>query len=310
MDGFFETDDRDGGTPAPSAGEAAAFALLDAMPHGGVILGADGCIGHANAAFLAMLGLPVARVAGTRLADLLDGPAGPAFEAAFDGAATAETEVEVSVNRDNGTTVLLALRLAPLGKGGLDGRSLVAVDLTERHRLESRIRSLALTDELTGLYNARGFFALADQVTRVAHRAGAQVLVAFADVDGLRRINDAHGHREGSLALMDTAVILRQTCRDADLIARIGGDEFAVIGMVPKADGGPRLVERIREQLDAHNAGAGRPYALTVDVGVATGSSEPPVDIADLLHHADMAMYEARRARTQAALEAATVARS
>src|SRR5258708_12526210 len=97
--------------------------------------------------------------------------------------------------------------------------------------LDRELRSLALTDDLTGFYNRRAFLALATQQIRVAIRKGQGLLLFFADVDYLKEINDTCGHREGDLALVHTANALEQTFRNSDILARLGGDEFAVFAL-------------------------------------------------------------------------------
>src|SRR5207247_1593642 len=99
----------------------------------------------------------------------------------------------------------------------------------ERNRLHTALLDLALVDDLTGLYNRRGFLTLATRDLRLAHRSNETLLVAFADLDDLKGVNDAAGHAVGDRALRDTAALLRQTFRDSDLVARIGGDEYAVL---------------------------------------------------------------------------------
>lgn len=295
---FLDASGDDLGMPLTAA-DSAFRALVEAMPDGAAILSPTGRVAYANHAMATLLGLGNHSLVGLLMADAVGAASQTPLAAALERARAGEpgARAEVQVARDDGTTVTLQLDLGAMTVAGEAATCLVAADLTERHRVEARLRSLALTDELTGLYNARGFFALAEQTSKVAHRAGATVIVAFADLDGLRAINEQFGHREGSRALMDTAVILRQTCRDADLIARIGGDEFAVLGMVGKPDDKERLLERIREQLEIHNRDAGRAYRLSVSVGVVTGSPEPPFNVQELLHRADMAMYDVKRGR-------------
>jgi PleD family two-component response regulator len=113
----------------------------------------------------------------------------------------------------------------------LDGRLLARAlrHAIERTRLDRALLSLALVDDLTGLYNRRGFLTFATRDLRLARRGDETLLVAFADLDDLKRVNDTAGHAVGDRALRDAAVVLRQTFRDSDLVARIGGDEYAVL---------------------------------------------------------------------------------
>src|SRR5579885_3216035 len=95
--------------------------------------------------------------------------------------------------------------------------------------LERELRSLALTDDLTGLYNRRAFLTLASQQMKLSRRKGKSLLLFFADVDGLKRINDEFGHQAGDLAIARTAEALERSFRKSDIVARIGGDEFVAL---------------------------------------------------------------------------------
>jgi GGDEF domain-containing protein len=97
--------------------------------------------------------------------------------------------------------------------------------------LERELRSLALTDDLTGLYNRRGFLASATQQLKLARRNTKESLLLFCDLDNLKQINDSYGHVEGDGALVRTADTLEQTFRHSDVLARLGGDEFAVLAL-------------------------------------------------------------------------------
>ena len=122
------------------------------------------------------------------------------------------------------------------------------VSALENARLYKEIQKLAIMDELTGLYNRRGFFTLAVQHIRLAQRVKGLLLI-FTDIDGMKEINDTLGHGQGDQALIDAAGVLKQTYRSADIIARVGGDEFAILAMTTgKSDTGS-LPGRLQEQL-------------------------------------------------------------
>lgn len=157
---------------------------------------------------------------------------------------------------------------------------------------QETLRNLSLTDDLTGLYNRRGFFAFANQHLKTARRAGCGVSLVYADMDGLKAINDTHGHDEGSKALGRVADVLRRTFRGSDIVARIGGDEFVVLEAAAGAGGG---VERLRENLRRHNAETSGPYELSLSVGVfRCGPGDDP-NVEEMLARADELMYEEKR---------------
>jgi diguanylate cyclase (GGDEF)-like protein/PAS domain S-box-containing protein len=177
-----------------------------------------------------------------------------------------------------------------------------AQDVTELKEAEATMRTLSLTDELTGLYNQRGFLALAEQQLRSAQRTGQTFSLLYADMDGLKQINDTYGHQEGSQALRQLAEILRRSFRGADTIARIGGDEFAIL----VADTTPSNVEiplvRLQELLLYYNLREFHDYQLSLSIGAVCVNPVDGCSIADLLMKADQAMYENKNGKRLSAL--------
>jgi diguanylate cyclase (GGDEF)-like protein len=156
------------------------------------------------------------------------------------------------------------------------------------------LRTLSISDDLTGLYNRRGFYVLAEQQIKIARRTGRAMLLASADLDGLKSINDGFGHHEGDRALVDAAQILRDSFRESDIIGRIGGDEFVVL-MTEKPEINARvLFDRLARNLEAHNRKVTRPYPFSISLGIASFDPKQPVSLNDLLVQADRSMYEAK----------------
>ena len=184
----------------------------------------------------------------------------------------------------------------------LDGEHLARAlrHAIERNRLHTALLDLALVDDLTGLYNRRGFLTLATRDLRLAHRGNETLLVAFADLDDLKGVNDAAGHAVGDRALRDTAALLRQTFRDSDLVARIGGDEYAVLVRHAGPESAGVLAERLKRQLRDFNRRAGRPYQLSVSLGFATHKASTLGSVAGLLDRADRALYRDKRRKHDA----------
>jgi diguanylate cyclase (GGDEF)-like protein len=159
-------------------------------------------------------------------------------------------------------------------------------------------RTEAITDELTGLYNRRGFRALAEHQLRIARRSGADVLVLCVDLDGFKPINDRFGHAEGDRALCEIAGLLRTTVRETDLVGRVGGDEFALLVVDADEATEHAVVGRLRHALTFRNLGVSRPYPLAVSLGAVRFDADRGASLDELLERADAALYEAKRGRT------------
>ena len=172
----------------------------------------------------------------------------------------------------------------------------------KQYMLQTELSNLALQDELTGLYNRRGFLALAERQLKVARRSGRSLLLFFIDVDGLKEINDIFGHGEGDAALKCTAEALEATFRDSDVIARLGGDEFAVLAIEASGQSEATIRERLAEYLNS--ARQASDYQFSVSLGVARFDPWNQTSIRDLIAEADGAMYEQKRRRSAERLNA------
>jgi diguanylate cyclase (GGDEF)-like protein len=166
-----------------------------------------------------------------------------------------------------------------------------------RSRYLSQLRSFALTDDLTGLYNRRGFLILGLQNLKQAKRNNHTQLLFFIDVDQFKRINDALGHMEGDAFLVCCAEVLRKTFRDSDLIARIGGDEFVILAQESGEASRETILRRLDSTLLALNGRVDSPHKLSLSVGSARFDPENPVTLGELMTLADRAMFEHKRAK-------------
>jgi diguanylate cyclase (GGDEF)-like protein len=162
--------------------------------------------------------------------------------------------------------------------------------------LDRELRHLALTDELTCLYNRRGFFAAAAQQLKLASRNAQGLLLLYCDVDNLKKINDSFGHQQGDLALIRTADALEKAFRDSDILARLGGDEFVVLAWEASDQTKDVLLRRLEKTLKKTNTGETR-YRLSLSVGAAHFDPKHAVSLGELMAQADEAMYEQKRNR-------------
>jgi len=160
--------------------------------------------------------------------------------------------------------------------------------------LEQNIRDLSLRDELTGLYNRRGFYVLAAHDLQLANRSGDPFSVLFLDVDNLKQINDTLGHEAGSELLQEFAAILSTTIRATDVVGRVGGDEFVIAGSAPVAEI-ELAVKRIEDATSRVNAQHDRSYLVSYSLGHVTSEPGASESLDDLLGKADKIMYQAKR---------------
>ena len=162
--------------------------------------------------------------------------------------------------------------------------------------LDRELRYLALTDELTCLYNRRGFFAAAAHQLKLARRNMQGMLLFFGDLDNLKKINDTYGHAEGDLALVRAADALEEAFRESDVVARLGGDEFAVLALTGPNDSEQGLLRRLEKSMEKASRNDCR-YQLSISIGVARFDPKRAVTLGELMAEADKAMYERKRGR-------------
>jgi diguanylate cyclase (GGDEF)-like protein/PAS domain S-box-containing protein len=187
--------------------------------------------------------------------------------------------------------------LSPVGEddGTVSAVSIISKQITERKEIEEELRKLSLTDELTGLYNRRGFMTLASQQLKIANRLKRELLLVSSDLDDLKIINDTMGHHEGDQALVNVASIFMDTFRSSDIIARIGGDEFVVLQMKNPEDPLSISTKRLQENLVNHNQQSTKPYDLSLSIGSVIYKPEQPKSLMQILAEADAKMYAQKK---------------
>jgi len=176
------------------------------------------------------------------------------------------------------------------------------LDITERKRMENEIRDLSLRDHLTELYNRRGFISLAEQQIKMAQRAEKKIQLTFIDVDDLKLINDKLGHEEGDKALIETANILRHAFRQSDIIARVGGDEFAVLAIDTMDMNSEAFSKRLQQKIDEFNTKELRKYMLSMSWGTSVFDPKSPLSMDELMSSADKLMYIQKRGKQKVVL--------
>ena len=167
-----------------------------------------------------------------------------------------------------------------------------------------KLERLSSVDEMTGLYNRRGFFELAGRQFDLAKRRGSDLLLLFADLDSLKQINDTHGHAEGDAAIQTMGDILSRSFRQTDVVARLGGDEFIAMAIDCTMKECGIILDRAHALLDEHNASSGKPYKLSFSVGAAPSTGRLNEGLDGLMAEADSRLYEAKREAKETAQRA------
>jgi diguanylate cyclase (GGDEF)-like protein len=169
----------------------------------------------------------------------------------------------------------------------------------ELKKANEALRTLVLIDDLTGLYNRRGFLTFAEQHLKLARRIKRELLLVFLDLDGLKQINDTFGHPEGDRALVKTAQILKATFhRDLDIIARLGGDEFVVLTMDSFLESAEIIYTRLEGHLRKTSAQTNCSYQLSFCLGMTRFNPKGSMTLSDMMAEADEDLYKNKRART------------
>jgi diguanylate cyclase (GGDEF)-like protein len=162
------------------------------------------------------------------------------------------------------------------------------------------LSEISKTDQLTGLYNRRGFLECVQNVINSTKNYNKELLVLYADMDHLKMINDQYGHEEGDFALKEIAAILKEAFRSTDVVSRFGGDEFVAFALT----GNPNYSETMKQRIDdiskQHNAEVEKPYVIEMSVGICEVLCNPAIDIQHVLEEADKQLYIEKRMKKRA----------
>lgn len=210
-----------------------------------------------------------------------------------------QTRYELEIFAKDGRRIPLEVSTRLIIKGGQPiGVQGIARDITEHKRTEDTLRSLSLIDDLTGLYNRRGFLALGEQQVKLTQRTGHGFTLVFADLDGMKKINDTYGHKAGDQALRTVAELLKKSFRESDIIARLGGDEFTILALEDYDSPEARAVTaRLLEKLEEYRKQKDHPFDLSLSIGVVQFNPESSCSLEELIAQADREMYEDKQGK-------------
>lgn len=272
--------------------------LYHNAPAGYVCVSSDGVVHRANRRAFEWLSFDAGSLTHGELAHLLAPESALRFlelhRAVCAGEAVEDVELEVRATADRTRWLVASGSIVRDEEDRVLGARYALLDATARHEAEQCLRRLALTDELTGLYNRRGFRMLVERELALAHRRGSRGALLFVDVDGLKHVNDTWGHEVGSELLVRCADLLRRTFRDCDLVGRLSGDEFAVF--LPDCVAPETAVVRLRAAVDTAGPDE-RGIRPQMSIGGVAVETAPRVDVDEWLTRADAAMYEDKRRR-------------
>ncbi len=275
----------------------ARYSQLLALVPDAVIVHAGGTVLFTNPAAANLLGLPSElAIVGKPVAEFVHADSREAFAEVSGDRPEIGTEraprVRAQMLSANGSVVDVEVASSPCVYHDRPAMVLLARDITAQLRYERDLHALALVDELTGLQNRRAFTLFAEQELARARRQGRTPVLVFADLDGLKQINDEHGHGAGDHAIRLVANALRSIFRETDIVARWSGDEFVAM----LVDGTDEAAHAIGARLDAvieAQASPTLPYVVTASVGASP--LDPALPLRDAMERADAELYSQKK---------------
>ncbi|MGV8968711.1 MAG: EAL domain-containing protein [Cellulomonas sp.] len=291
--------DREFAEQALARSTAEFVAAFEYAPEGMALIGSDRRILNANRALSEISGYPVGDLLALTLEEFLDEP-----ESSVEAEGLAETiaghrdesRCELTIVRADGARRWVSVSAARIGAQGSVNHAVLHVeDITDRKGYERRLLHLANHDPLTGLANRRRFREDLERYLTLANRARVGGALILLDLDHFKDINDTLGHPAGDALLSATADALRGRVREADLIARVGGDEFAVLLWAVDLSEATVLAEEVLETV--RSAGVdhdGKRVRTTVSAGLVMLDGAGTVTADEVISNADLAMYEAK----------------
>lgn len=196
-----------------------------------------------------------------------------------------------------------AFKFLHLIKEQMSTQKQLMLSLQEIHDKNNQLNHLSVSDELTGLYNRRGFMDKTTQLITASENEGRKAIIVYADMDNLKLVNDKFGHKDGDFALKSIANTLRSSFRDTDIVGRIGGDEFVAFAFLDSDD----FVEELQSNLKKHskqvNETCGKPYYIDISVGISECTCSPSTSIEDIMSEADTALYVNKKYKRMSVLK-------
>lgn len=257
----------------------------------------EGNLMSVNQAALSLTGYTAEQIAGRNLRDLLTPVSREVFELYLERMRTEGSDAGMMfVTTADGRELAWQYRNIRIEEAGQAPYVLGhAQDVSDLRDAQEQLRHLAMTDDLTGLHNRRSFFVNGTRIIADAARHQKSVAVVYADIDGLKHINDTWGHDAGSDLIARAADILKNSFRAADVVARVGGDEFVALA-ITSPETVATIAKRLQWHVDKFNASSDLPYQLSMSLGVTCLDPNSGQTLEALIKEADEAMYRQKRA--------------
>ena len=174
----------------------------------------------------------------------------------------------------------------------------LSLAVIELEKSNGELKNRYVIDELTGVFNRRGFYMHGGNLYKSAVITGGKAIMCFGDVDGLKKINDTYGHKEGDEAILVTALLIRESFGTDDIVARIGGDEFTVIAANKSTEIEiDAITKLVNSNFDRYNLVSKKPYKLAVSLGFSVYSPEIKLTFEELIQDADKQLYKQKNAK-------------
>lgn len=195
----------------------------------------------------------------------------------------------------NSLQLAISLNFISLMKQQMSTQQKLAISAAELNEKNKLLNRLSITDALTGINNRRGFLDNVQTQVNSQYNEGRHAMFVFADMDNLKQVNDRFGHKNGDYAIKSIAKILKESFEPEDIIGRIGGDEFVGFAFVEDEQKPEQIKKAIAERSKALNDSCGKPYYIDISLGISTFVCSTMLNIEDVLHNADEALYENKK---------------
>jgi two-component system cell cycle response regulator len=206
---------------------------------------------------------------------------------------------EIIFNKENGEEVIADITISKTNWEGEEAYLLSIKDETEKVKLLEKLRVQAIRDELTSLYNRRGFLNYFEKKIEYAKRNNKELVLFFIDIDGMKSINDNLSHNKGDLAIIETANILKASFSYNDVISRIGGDEFAIISLESDDKAVQKKLEKLIMNQERLNREKKYEFNVSISIGTSYFDPKAPKSIDELMSKADQLMYQNKNSKKE-----------